>query len=203
MAQDGAARRERIVAPCAGIFGVQGRDVEQVVPGRVVPPAPGERAALLTGRRLKPGGRGARVGAQAARVGRAQPLEPARQVAQKGQPCGIGIAQAAALLPGISRSGATISTALFLGIRQEEAARFSFLMVLPLIAAATGMEILELVELGVSTHEWGLLITGLVVSFITGWISLRWLLTLLKKGQFHYFAWYCFAIALSAIVYFS
>ncbi len=115
----------------------------------------------------------------------------------------IGLAQALALLPGISRSGSTISTALFLGISQEQAARFSFLMVLPLIAAATGLEIMDLLEVGVSPHEWSLLVIGFAVSFIVGWISLKWLLTLLKKGKFHYFAWYCFAIALSAFVYFN
>lgn len=115
----------------------------------------------------------------------------------------IGLAQAAALLPGISRSGSTISTALFLGISQEEAARFSFLMVLPLIAAATGLEILDLMEVGVSGREWGLLLTGFLVSFFTGWLSLRWLLALLKGGRFHYFAWYCFAVALFAFIYFG
>ncbi len=107
----------------------------------------------------------------------------------------IGFAQALALLPGISRSGSTISMALGLGIKQEQAARFSFIMVLPLIIAATTLEFLDLLEVGVSTDELLILAIGLIISFLVGIISLKWLLKLLKGGKFHYFAWYCFAVA--------
>jgi undecaprenyl-diphosphatase len=112
----------------------------------------------------------------------------------------IGIAQALALLPGISRSGSTISTALYLGVPQAKAARFSFIMVLPLILAATGLELIELMQTGISGSDLGILTIGFVVSFFTGWLSLRWLLALLQKGKFHHFAWYCFTIAIITFI---
>jgi len=114
----------------------------------------------------------------------------------------IGLAQALALIPGISRSGSTITMALALGVKQEQAARFSFIMVLPLIVAATLLEFKDLLELGISPDEIIILLIGLLVSFIVGFLSLRWLLQLLRKGKFHYFAWYCFSIALFGLLYF-
>lgn len=114
----------------------------------------------------------------------------------------IGLAQSLALIPGISRSGSTISTALALGIKQEEAARFSFIMVLPLIVAATLLEVLDLIQVGVSSDELTILGVGLIVSFVVGYISLKWLLQILKQGRFHYFAWYCFAVAVFGLLYF-
>ncbi len=114
----------------------------------------------------------------------------------------IGLAQALALLPGISRSGSTITMALALGIKQEQAARFSFIMVLPLIVAATALEFIDLLEVGISSAEYFVLGVGLVVSFGVGILSLKWLLQLLRKGKFHYFAWYCFTIAIIGLFYF-
>ena len=114
----------------------------------------------------------------------------------------IGFAQALALIPGISRSGSTISIALALGIKQEQAARFSFIMVLPLIVAATIFEFMDLLQVGISQDELAVLFIGLMVSFIVGILSLKWLLALLKGGKFHYFAWYCFTIAILGIVAF-
>jgi len=114
----------------------------------------------------------------------------------------IGFAQALALIPGISRSGSTISVALALGVRQEQAARFSFIMVLPLIVAATILEFIDLLSVGISSSEVWILIIGLVVSFVVGIVSLTWLLKLLKRGKFHYFAWYCFTIAIFGLIYF-
>ncbi len=114
----------------------------------------------------------------------------------------IGLAQAFALVPGISRSGSTITMALALGVKQEQAARFSFIMVLPLIVAATMLEFIDLLQVGISADEGLILIVGLIVSFIVGYVSLRWLLQLLKQGKFHYFAWYCFSLAIFGIIYF-
>ncbi len=114
----------------------------------------------------------------------------------------IGFAQALALVPGISRSGSTITMALALGVKQEQAARFSFIMVLPLIVAATLLEFKDLLEVGISTDETIILLIGLVISFIVGYLSLKWLLQLLRKGKFHYFAWYCFTIAIFGLFYF-
>lgn len=114
----------------------------------------------------------------------------------------IGFAQALALIPGISRSGSTISMALALGIKQEQAARFSFIMVLPLIVAATVLEFIDLFEVGISLDESLILGVGLLVSFVVGYMSLKWLLQLLRQGRFHYFAWYCFAVAIVGLFYF-
>ncbi|NQV16718.1 undecaprenyl-diphosphatase UppP [bacterium] len=114
----------------------------------------------------------------------------------------IGLAQALALVPGISRSGSTITMALALGVKQDQAARFSFIMVLPLIVAATLLEFKDLLEVGISSAEWLILGIGLIVSFIIGFISLKWLLQLLKQGKFHYFAWYCFSVAIFGLFYF-
>jgi len=114
----------------------------------------------------------------------------------------IGFAQALALVPGISRSGSTITMALALGVKQEQAARFSFIMVLPLIVAATVLEFKDLLEVGISADEGLVLLVGLIVSFMVGFFSLKWLLQLLRQGKFHYFAWYCFTIAGFGIFYF-
>lgn len=114
----------------------------------------------------------------------------------------IGLAQALALIPGISRSGSTITMALGLGVRQEQAARFSFIMVLPLILAATALEFLDMLQVGITSGEYSILGLGLIVSFIVGYVSLKWLLQLLQKGKFHYFAWYCFSIAIIGLFYF-
>ncbi len=114
----------------------------------------------------------------------------------------IGFAQALALVPGISRSGSTIAMALALGVKQEQAARFSFIMVLPLIVAATVLEFKDLLEVGISADEGLILGIGLVVSFLVGYVSLKWLLKLLRQGKFHYFAWYCFSIAIIGLIYF-
>ncbi len=114
----------------------------------------------------------------------------------------IGLAQAVALLPGISRSGSTISMALGLGIKQEQAARFSFIMVLPLIIAATALEFIDLLKVGISSDEVSILLIGLVISFVVGILSLKWLLQLLKSGKFHYFAWYCYSVAIIGLIFF-
>jgi len=129
-------------------------------------------------------------------------FKPANQPITLGRSILIGLAQALALTPGISRSGSTISMALALGIKQEQAARFSFIMVLPLILAATILEFKDLLEVGISKAEILILVVGLVVSFLVGYVSLKWLLQLLKKGRFHYFAWYCFTIAIIGLLYF-
>ena len=106
---------------------------------------------------------------------------------------GIGIAQMVAILPGISRSGATISTALLLRIDRDQAARFSFLMVVPLIV---GKIILDLRgEADTQFESWeGMLIpmgAGFLASFLTGIAACRWMLLLVQRSQLIYFAGYC------------
>ncbi len=112
----------------------------------------------------------------------------------------IGIAQAIAILPGISRSGATISTSVLLGIDRERAARFSFLMVVPLILGKMAKDILS-GDLAAVQTETSLLIAGFVAAFIAGLFACKWMIALVKRSQLKYFSFYCFLVGLGAIVY--
>jgi len=110
----------------------------------------------------------------------------------------IGIAQAIAILPGISRSGATISTSVLLGIDRTKAARFSFLMVVPLILAKMGKDIIG----GEIAFESSTLIpmgVGFVAALITGILACTWMIKLVKNSKLTYFAIYCFVVGLLAI----
>lgn len=114
----------------------------------------------------------------------------------------VGLAQACAILPGISRSGATIATALLLGVNKTEAARFSFLMVLPPILGAT---LLKGIEFSKTSHEVpGVpplsLLFGFLAAFIAGLLACRWMIDLVKRGKLIYFAYYCFAVSIFAII---
>lgn len=115
----------------------------------------------------------------------------------------IGCAQAVAVLPGISRSGATISTALLLGVGREEAARFSFLMVLPPILGATALEVLDLMdpalaaETPVSPIALGL---AAIAAFISGWWACKTMIALVKRNGFNGFAVYCTVAGLAALL---
>jgi len=105
----------------------------------------------------------------------------------------IGFSQAIAILPGISRSGATISTAVLLGIDKEKAARFSFLMVVPLIFGKMTKDILS-GGIQYETTTFIPLIVGFIFAFLTGMIACKWMIKLVKSSQLKYFAYYCFAI---------
>ncbi len=111
----------------------------------------------------------------------------------------IGISQAIAILPGISRSGATISTSVLLGIDRTKAARFSFLMVVPLILAKIGKDILSG---GISLENANAfpLSIGFVAAFVTGLLACTWMIKLVQKSKLSYFAYYCFVIGIIAIV---
>jgi undecaprenyl-diphosphatase len=107
----------------------------------------------------------------------------------------IGIAQATALVPGVSRSGATITLGLFLGLRREEAARFSFLMSVPIIAGAGGLQLGEVLATGMSAHQWLLFLVGVVTSAAVGYVTIRFLLNYLTNHTLRVFAYYRFAVA--------
>lgn len=112
----------------------------------------------------------------------------------------IGISQAIAILPGISRSGATISTSVLLGIDREKAARFSFLMVVPLIIGKMAKDILD----GAFSNTGDSLIiyaVGFITAFVTGFFACNWMIRLVKKSQLKYFAFYCFIVGAIAITY--
>ena len=107
----------------------------------------------------------------------------------------VGMAQAAALVPGVSRSGATITCGLFLGLRREEAARFSFLMSVPVTAAAAGLSVTEAVSRGMDVHGVAMFIVGSVTSGVVGYLAIRFLLSFLANHTLNVFAYYRFALA--------
>jgi undecaprenyl-diphosphatase len=111
----------------------------------------------------------------------------------------IGIAQALAVLPGISRSGATISTGLLLGNNRSEVAKFSFLMVLLPIIGENFLDITS-GEMAASSIGTTPLLVGSVAAFITGLLACTWMLRLVKKGKLIWFALYCAIIGITAIV---
>ena len=111
----------------------------------------------------------------------------------------IGISQAIAIMPGISRSGATISTAVLLGIDREKAARFSFLMVVPLILGKMTKDILD-GEIAFSGDQSISLIVGFVAAFVAGLFACKWMIALVKKSQLKYFAFYCFVAGTLSIL---
>lgn len=114
----------------------------------------------------------------------------------------IGLAQAIAILPGVSRSGSTISTALYLGVKRDEAADFSFLMVIPVIAGAMLLELGEMFETGVSMHDFIGLFIGFITALISGYYALKYLIIVLKSRGIYPFGWYCWAIGIFGIIYF-
>jgi undecaprenyl-diphosphatase len=111
----------------------------------------------------------------------------------------IGVAQAAAVMPGLSRSGSTIATGLMLGNKREDVARFSFLMVLiPIIGAN-----LKDLAGGEMTNEaigWVPLLVGFLAAFIAGLLAIRWMLKIVRKGKLIYFAIYCLIVGMLAII---
>lgn len=109
----------------------------------------------------------------------------------------LGIAQSFAILPGISRSGTTISVALLLGATRSFSGYFSFLIMIPAVAGATLLNITDIVSIPPA-----LLISGFTASFISGILALLFLLKLLDKGKFHYFSPYCFLVGLSTLIYY-
>lgn len=113
----------------------------------------------------------------------------------------IGMAQAFAVLPGISRSGSTIATALILGVERSKAARFSFLMVLIPILGASLLELLDYAE-NPSLHaiDATSLIVGFMAAFICGYIACKWMIRIVRKGKLTYFAIYCLLVGLIAII---
>jgi undecaprenyl-diphosphatase len=111
----------------------------------------------------------------------------------------IGLMQGFAILPGISRSGATISTALFLGVERAAAGRFSFLLSLPAICGAL---LLEIIKDGTAAGApVSLLLIGGAAAAATGWLALVVLLRIVKSGHLHRFAPYCWALGAAVLVW--
>ena len=114
----------------------------------------------------------------------------------------IGMAQAIAILPGVSRSGATIATSLLIGVEKEKAARFSFLMVLIPIMGASLLEVkdyLEAPELASGISGMALFL-GFLAAFVSGLLACQWMISIVKKGKLIYFAIYCLIVGIIAIL---
>ena len=112
----------------------------------------------------------------------------------------IGVSQATAMLPGISRSGATISTSVLLGNDKTKAARFSFLMVVPLIFGKIAKDVLN-GDLTYESHNFTALSVGFIAAFIAGLFACTWMIALVKKSKLSYFAVYCVIVGLIAIAF--
>lgn len=110
----------------------------------------------------------------------------------------IGLSQAVAMLPGISRSGATISTSVLLGNDKSKAARFSFLMVIPLIFGKIAKDILG-GELTTQATNFTTLGIGFIAAFLSGLVACNWMIKLVKKSKLSYFSIYCVIVGLIAI----
>ena len=114
----------------------------------------------------------------------------------------IGVSQAFAILPGISRSGSTIVTGIFLGIDKENAARFSFLLAIPAILGASVIKLKDLMAMDTYTIPVSYLVIGAIVSFISGYFAILWLLDIVKKGKLEWFALYCYFIVVISTVWY-
>ena len=110
----------------------------------------------------------------------------------------IGLSQGVAMLPGISRSGATISTSVLLGNDKSKAARFSFLMVIPLIFGKIAKDLLS-GELTAQATNFTTLGVGFIAAFISGLLACTWMIKLVKKSKLSYFSIYCVIVGLLAI----
>ena len=109
----------------------------------------------------------------------------------------IGLGQAAAILPGISRSGCTIATGVGVGLARPSAATFSFLLGAPVIAGAGLLKAVKMLTSDPPQTSPALLAVGALVSFVVGLAALSWLIRWLERGKLHYFGWYCIALGLT------
>ena len=112
----------------------------------------------------------------------------------------IGLVQAFAILPGLSRSGSTIAFAIFLGVEKNTAARFSFLMVIPLILGGLIKNLTE-IDFDRNLINMDYLIFGFISAFFSGLIACKLMLKLVEKSSLYYFSFYCFVVGLLSIIY--
>lgn len=113
---------------------------------------------------------------------------------------GIGFAQALAILPGISRSGTTVSAAVWLGIDPVRAAEFSFLLVIPVVLGAAALQVPDLSG-DLATVGMGPLALGFAAALVSGIVAIRWLIAMLRRRAFHQFALYCWGLGAVTILW--
>jgi undecaprenyl-diphosphatase len=113
----------------------------------------------------------------------------------------IGIAQGIAIIPGISRSGTTIAIALLLGIKREKAFKFSFLLSIPAILGALGLTVYKQFDiLATAGLGWTDVLAGIIVAMFVGYLTLKLLWKILANRKFHFFAFYCWLLAIALII---
>ena len=113
----------------------------------------------------------------------------------------VGVGQSTALVPGMSRSGSTIATAMFLGMTRESAARFSFLLGIPAIGAAAAKEGVGLIRSGISSSEAVLFAVGMLTSAVVGYVTIKYFLRFLTRHRLDVFAYYRLALAAITVVW--
>lgn len=117
----------------------------------------------------------------------------------------IGIGQAVAVLPGLSRSGTTIATGLLLGNKKEQLAQFSFLMVIPPVLGEALLDVKDIFEIGFDSAMAGLSVTSMIIGFLsaffTGCLACKWMINIVKKGKLIWFAVYCAIVGILAICF--
>ncbi len=112
----------------------------------------------------------------------------------------IGLFQAAAVLPGLSRSGSTIFAGIWRGLAPKDAATFSFLLAIPAIAGAAVLKLGSMAIKGTEpTTPWLTLLAGIGVSFVVGWVALVWLVRWVEQGKIWWFAWWCLPLGVVVI----
>ena len=115
----------------------------------------------------------------------------------------IGIAQACAVMPGLSRSGSTIATGLLLGNKKEKLAQFSFLMVIPPILGEALLDVMKMMEGGVATVAGDISVSALAIgfasAFVAGCFACKWMIDIVKRGKLVYFAIYCAIVGIVTI----
>ena len=111
----------------------------------------------------------------------------------------LGLAQSIAVLPGLSRSGTTISTGLLLGDKREHVAKFSFLMVLVPILGEAFLELIS-GEMGATSIPVSSLVIGFIAAFVSGYMACTWMIRLVAKGKLIYFAYYCLIVGLTIVL---
>lgn len=117
----------------------------------------------------------------------------------------IGLGQALAVLPGLSRSGTTIATGLILGNSKQNMAQFSFLMVIPPILGEALLETIDMFETGISASFGGIsptaLIVGFLAAFLSGCVACKWMISIVRRGKLIYFAYYCLAVGIATVIF--
>jgi undecaprenyl-diphosphatase len=113
----------------------------------------------------------------------------------------VGLAQAIAILPGISRSGSTITAGLFRGLKREFAVKFSFLLSIPAILGANILELKDALELGIDTSLTPAYALGIITAAVSGWFAIKAVNRIANKTRFKYFGGYCAVLGIAAIVF--